>query len=143
LAPTAAWFVFHFNLKTYPWPEVIAKSDWTNAAFGENVPAEPPDSFHASSWSEAPLSLTNMPRSWLKPAVAVHRSAFAVSKIDWFAVAAQARRRYRVSTSHQLTPSLFWREYWRFEEAIALAIALLAVGQGVMTCWTSVALEAA
>src|SRR6266849_6605530 len=44
---------------------------WTKAAFGEKVPATPPDSFQ-------PLTtpLTVIARSWLYPPLDVHRSAF-------------------------------------------------------------------
>src|SRR5207247_10477821 len=79
LAAPAGRFLFHFSLNTYALPDARLYTACANAALGENVPAKPPDSFHATSWSAPPLTLTNMPRSWLKPALAVHRSALAPS----------------------------------------------------------------
>src|SRR5256885_16907522 len=74
-APDAAWFVFQRRLNVYVCPAVIRKTVWPNAALGENVPPNPPLSFHASNWGAPPLSLTWMPRSWFRPALAVNRSA--------------------------------------------------------------------
>src|SRR5205823_12705019 len=49
---------------------------WTKAAFGENVPANPPLSFQPTI-CPVPYAppLIRMPRSWLTPTCAVHRSA--------------------------------------------------------------------
>src|SRR5207247_8784417 len=79
LAAPAGRLLFHFSLNTYELPDARLYTACANAALVENVPAKPPDSFHATSWSAPPLTLTKMPRSWLKPAVAVHRSALALS----------------------------------------------------------------
>ena len=57
-------------------PAANEMTDWTAAAFGENVPAKPPLSFHPTTWPEPKVPpLTLMPMSWLRPALAVHRSA--------------------------------------------------------------------
>src|SRR2546427_101985 len=79
VAPAALVLVFHFTLKTYVLPELTLYTTCTKAAFGEKVPAEPPLSFQATSWSAPPFTLTKMPRSWLNPALAVQRSALADS----------------------------------------------------------------
>src|SRR6266851_1929832 len=97
------------------------------AALGEKVPAKPPDSYQATSLSPPPLSLTKMPRSWLKPALAVQRSALALSKSDWLAVGAQARRRLPASISCQLAPSLLARLYWLVDDALRAAGVEVAV----------------
>src|SRR2546428_12631339 len=58
-----------------------AATVWTNAAFGENVPAKPPDSFQPTMRpavpNPPPLILTQT--TWLMPRVCVHRSAFPLS----------------------------------------------------------------
>src|SRR5207245_11655948 len=58
-----------------------AATVWTNAAFGENVPAKPPDSFQPTMRPAVPKPppLILMPTSWLMPRVCVHRSAFPLS----------------------------------------------------------------
>src|ERR1700686_670918 len=63
--------VFHWRIK----PGVVFIGTGitlcTKAALGEKVPAKPPLSFHPRR-----LPLTQIAMSWLKPAFAVHRSAF-------------------------------------------------------------------
>ncbi|TMI97004.1 MAG: hypothetical protein E6H01_13510 [Bacillati bacterium ANGP1] len=59
---------------------------------GDAVPAKPPLSFHASGWPATdgyvvPTPVppdTVIPMSWLKPALAVHKSAFALTMSDPF-----------------------------------------------------------
>src|SRR5437763_839036 len=75
--PAAARLAFQRRLKAYWFPGVSVITDWRKAALGENVPAEPPDSFQPTSCGGQPLTLTKMARSWLMPAFAVHRSALA------------------------------------------------------------------
>src|SRR3984893_11026360 len=61
----------------------IGNVPWTYAALGENVPAKPPDSFQATICpGDWPLlaSATWIPMSWLKPALAVHRSMLPLSR---------------------------------------------------------------
>src|SRR5439155_21484304 len=105
-AASARRFDFHFSLNTYERPDARLYTACANAALGENVPAKPPDSFHATSWSAPPLTLTKMPRSWLKPAVAVHRSAFAPSTATSLDVGAMLRSSLLESTSDHVEPSL-------------------------------------
>src|SRR5581483_9817471 len=80
--PLSAWLVFQTSLAVYVVLAVTGITAPTNAAFGENVPFRPPLSFHASGWPAVvgkPVPLTMMPRSWLKPAVEVQRSALPPS----------------------------------------------------------------
>src|SRR5450759_1691018 len=111
VAPDALWFAFHFSLKTYVLAALIAYTPSTNAAFGENVPAKPPLSFHATSWSAAPLTLTKMPMSWLKPALAVHRSALPPSRTVALTPVNEGLTRRFASISVQVAPSLEPRLY--------------------------------
>src|SRR5438874_1772670 len=110
-AASARRFVFHFSLNMYELPDARLNTACANAALGENVPAKPPDSFHATSWSAPPLTLTKMPRSWLKPEVAVHRSAFAPSTATSLDVGAMLSSSLLASTSDQVEPSLRVSEY--------------------------------
>src|SRR5260370_25665954 len=77
----------------------------TKAALGEKVPANPPDYFHPTSVSGPPLSLTNMPRSWLKPGFAVQRSALPPSTAVVLAVGESVVLKCAASIACQLTPS--------------------------------------
>src|SRR6266478_6188558 len=81
----------------------------TKAALGEKVPAKPPDSFQATRTSAPPLSLTKMPRSWLKPAFAVHRSVLAPGATVTLSAA---------SMVCQVAPSELLSEYWLVETAL-------------------------
>src|SRR5258708_4384717 len=78
IVPVSAWVVFHCNLAVYGVPAATVITVCTSAALGENVPPKPPLSFQASGCpavvGNAP-PLTVMPRSWLKPALEVQRSA--------------------------------------------------------------------
>src|SRR5436190_20804769 len=104
LAAPAGRLVFHFSLNTYELPDARLYTACANAALGENVPAKPPDSFHATSWSAPPLTLTKMPRSWLKPAVPVHRSALALSTTTSLDVGVMLSSSRLASTSDQVEP---------------------------------------
>src|SRR5713226_4117771 len=81
MLPASLWFAFHCTLAVYEVPPATLTTVWTFAAFGEKVPPKPPLSFQASGWpvvvGNAP-PVTAIPRSWLNPAVEVHRSAFAL-----------------------------------------------------------------
>src|ERR1700732_4730833 len=78
----------------------------TSAAFGEYVPANPPLSFHATSWSGPPLVLTEMPRSWFNPAPDVQRSALPLRIASESWVGVKLSFRAVASTSVQATPLL-------------------------------------
>src|SRR5437867_7158697 len=112
-APPAGRLLFHFSLNTYELPDARLYTACANAALGENVPAKPPDSFHATSWSAPPLTLTKMPRSWLKPAVAVHRSALAPSTATSLDVGVTFSSSLLGSISDQAEPSLPDSQYCR------------------------------
>src|ERR1700682_5890066 len=60
-------------LTLYGVAAVIGSAHCANAALGEKVPPNPPLSFQATT-----LPLTEIPMSWLNPALAVQRSAFAL-----------------------------------------------------------------
>src|SRR5438105_9515636 len=96
IVPPGSWTLdFHLRLTWNPrWGSITV---WTKAALGEKVPPRPPLSFHAISCSGLPGSLMKMPRSWLKPLVAVHRPAFACTMASAFAVAGMSRARPVVS----------------------------------------------
>jgi hypothetical protein len=47
-APCAFLFAFHCSLMVYAVPAARGRTVCTKAALGEKVPANPPDSFHAS-----------------------------------------------------------------------------------------------
>src|SRR5690349_637493 len=64
---------FHTSVAVYAVPAVSGMTLSTNAALGENVPAKPPDSFHATT-----VLFIAMPMSWLNPATDVNRSALPV-----------------------------------------------------------------
>src|SRR6058998_2926904 len=112
-APGAFLLVFHLSLNAYELPLARLKAPCTKAALGEYVPAKPPDSFHATSWSAPPLTLTKMPRSWLKPAVAVHRSALAPSTATSLDVGATLSSSLLGSISDHAEPSLPDSQYCR------------------------------
>src|SRR6266446_3825212 len=76
----------------------------TKAALGEKVPAKPPDSFQATRASAPPVSLTKMPRSWLKPALAVQRSALAPSTAVALAAGESVVLKLAASMICQLAP---------------------------------------
>ena len=84
----------------------------TNAALGENVPANPPLSFHATS-VPVPYAppLTMMPMSWLKPAVAVHRSAPAEIAKLVSAAGDMVTFNAELSIACQAVPSLLCKTY--------------------------------
>src|ERR1700730_4248955 len=71
----AGWGLLAFQtmLTLYGVVAVIGSAHCAKAALGEKVPPNPPLSFQATT-----LPLTEMPMSWLNPALAVHRSAFAL-----------------------------------------------------------------
>src|SRR5207253_10809731 len=96
IVPPGSWTLdFHLRLTRNPrWGSITV---WTKAALGENVPPRPPLSFQAISCSGLLGSLMKMPRSWLKPLVAVHRSEFACTMASAFAVAGMSRTRPVVS----------------------------------------------
>jgi len=50
IVPGSGWLVFHWSLAEYGTPESTGMIACAYAAFGLNVPAKPPDSFHASGW---------------------------------------------------------------------------------------------
>src|SRR3984893_6724189 len=95
----------------------MGKVPWTYAALGENVPANPPDSFQATICpGDWPLlaSATWIPMSWLKPALAVHRSMLplsrAIESVAGVIVMASGVLEV-VSRSVQVAPSLLPRRY--------------------------------
>src|SRR5438132_418195 len=96
----------------------MAYTDSTKAALGEKVPALPPDSFQATSASAPPLSETKMPRSWFWPDCEVHRSALALSRVDWLTVGEAVSRSLAASISCQVLPSLLASVYWLVETAL-------------------------
>ena len=48
IEPGSDLFAFHCTFAVYAVPPTTGSAAWTNAALGENVPAEPPLSFQAS-----------------------------------------------------------------------------------------------
>src|SRR5438132_8709989 len=106
LTPGAGLFVFHCSLTRYGLPAFIGTTAWTKAAFGEKVPANPPLSFQATM-----LPLTLMPRSWLYPAVAVHRSALPPRMACEFTLGVIVNARLVESMSVQVLPLLPARWY--------------------------------
>src|ERR1700732_4821529 len=107
VAPAAGLFVFHWSRAVYCVDAATGIIAWTKAAFGEKVPAKPPDSFHATI-CPAPYEppVTKIPRSWLYPAAPVKRSAFALSSAAPLADGVNVIRAGPASRSDQLTPSL-------------------------------------
>src|ERR1700693_2037976 len=105
--PAAALFVFHCSLMVYVVPELRAWTAWTNAAFGENVPANPPLSFQATT-----VPLTVIAMSWLNPALAVKRSELPPMTAVLFADGVTVTLRLVLSMSIQVAPSLFVSVYW-------------------------------
>ena len=87
----------------------------TKAALGENVPAKPPDSFQDSGWpatvGNTPPPLTVMPMSWLKPALAVHRSALPLRMANELTDGVKLSDRLVLSIGCHATPSLPVSEY--------------------------------
>src|ERR1700694_1454470 len=79
---------------------------WTKAALGEKGPATPPDSFQ-------PLTtpLTVSARSWLYPALDVHRSAFALKIALELTFGVRVIESLVLSMSVQVAPSLPVRLY--------------------------------
>src|SRR5437773_2478629 len=131
LAAPAGRLLFHFSLNTYELPDARLYTACANAALGENVPAKPPDSFHATSWSAPPLTLTKMPRSWLKPAVAVHRSALALSTATSLADAVRLNASRLPSMSDHADPLLPCSLYCRELDALNGPLPATGVGDGV------------
>src|SRR5258708_4930636 len=78
----------------------------TKAAFGLNVPANPPLSFHALT---APPTVMAM--SWLNPLLAVHRSALPPMRITPAEGAVNETVRLVASMSFHVAPSLPVRVY--------------------------------
>src|SRR5881394_3244685 len=111
VAPEAFLFAFHSSLKTYVLPAVTTNKACTKAALGEKAPAYPPLSFHATSWSAPPFTLTKIARSWLKPALAVHRSAPPPSTTRPLVLGAKLSTRFVPSTNTHVPPLLFARWY--------------------------------
>src|SRR5438094_343555 len=73
-----ALLAFHWSLTVYVVPLATPNEPCTKAAFGDRVPPNPPDSFQVSGCPAEvgnPAPVTAMPMSWLKPALAVKRSA--------------------------------------------------------------------
>ena len=99
-------FVFHCSWIVYWVPAVMLNLVCANAAFGEKVPANPPLSFQAAT---APLTVTA--RSWLYPAVAVHRSALPESTASKFAAGLRLIDSTPGSMSIQVWPSLLGSAY--------------------------------
>src|ERR1700693_2831318 len=98
-------------------------------ALGENRPAKPPLSFHASGCpavvGNAPPEMA-IPRSWLKPALAVQRSEFPPIHAIESAVGVTVVDRPVPSMSCQVVPSLFCRWYW----SVLILLVTLAVETG-------------
>src|ERR1700737_1609943 len=107
VAPNAGLFVFHTSVTRYVTPAVIGTTVWTKAAFGLKVPAYPPDSFQATA-----EPLTAIPRSWLYPAVNVHRSAFPLTRARVSEDGVKVVDNRSGSISTQETPSLLGSVYW-------------------------------
>ncbi len=86
---------------------VTGVTAWTNAALGEKVPANPPLSFHATSWP-APYAppLTHRPMSWSTPAVAVQRSALPPRNAMPLTAGVNVEDNADASTSVQVVPLL-------------------------------------
>src|SRR5260370_25148761 len=104
-------------------------SVWTAAALGEKVPPAPPDSFHATMPAVAVDGLIQMPRSWLKPVFAVHRSALPVTMAMVLAVGVTLKLRLVPSTSCHVTPSLLGSEYcWRLGAVLRAGGVAVHVG---------------
>src|SRR5256885_9277207 len=105
-AEPSGLFVFHCSLMLWV-ATVSGIATLMYAAFGENVPAKPPDSFQATT---APSTL--MAKSWLKPALPVNRSALAViTAVEALATGTSAAR-FVASMSCQVAPLLLVSEYW-------------------------------
>src|ERR1700730_8741176 len=100
----AGWglLVFQTMLTLYGVVAVIGSAHGAKAAWGEKVPPNPPLSFQATT-----LPLTEMPMSWLNPALAVHRSAFALRIAVPLTLGVNAGRSTPVN--FQLVPSLLER----------------------------------
>src|SRR6266571_2691009 len=129
-APGAFLLVFHFSLNAYELPLARLKAPCTKAALGENVPAKPPDSFQATSWSAPPLTLAKMPRSWLKPALAVHRSALALSTATSLAGAVRLSASRLPSMSDHADPLLPCSRYCSELDALNGPLPVTGVGEG-------------
>src|SRR5713101_3029346 len=96
-----ARLAFHTRVAVYGTPAASGMTLSTNAALGENVPAKPPDSFHATT-----LPLTAIATSWLKPATEVNRSTLPV-RIECEATeGVNETVRLVASMGCQVTPSL-------------------------------------
>src|SRR6266571_1758161 len=107
----------------------------TKAALGENVPAKPPDSFQDSGWpatlgNAPPLTVT--PMSWLKPALAVHRSALPLRMAKELTDGVKLSARLVLSIGCHATPSLPVREYWLGLHALNELGAVAPVGVAVI-----------
>jgi len=106
----------------YNCPAVRVKAVCRNAALGANVPG-PPLSFQPSGCPAAvgkPGPLTMIPRSWLKLAVEVHRSEFAVPIVTQLNPGVKVTERgvapvpmiAELSIEVQVVPSLLLSWYW-------------------------------
>src|SRR5437660_10763813 len=88
-----------------------------------------------------------MPRSWLKPALAVKRSALALSRVDWLLLGEAVSRSLVASISCQVLPSLLGSVYWLVETALwvvgsglaglEMAARLPPTRLPSLTAWTS------
>src|SRR5207249_5858902 len=80
---------------------------WTKAAFGENVPANPPLSFQPTI-CPVPYAppLIRMPRSWLTPTCAVHRSALPDRRASELVFGVKLRLSLVASIGCQVVPLL-------------------------------------
>src|SRR2546422_666772 len=85
---------------------------WTKAAFGENVPANPPLSFQPTICPVPYVPpLTRIPRSWLTPACDVHRSALPERMAFELKAGVKLRPRVLASIGCQVVPLLPVRVY--------------------------------
>src|SRR5712692_1099673 len=116
----------------YVCPPVSETTCCRNAALGEKVPAKPPDSFQPSGCPAVvgnEVSVTTMPMSWLKPALAVKRSALAPVNTWQSTVGVKARVNENGSMTCQVLPLLLVSEYcW----VLTLSIGALAVGKNMI-----------
>src|SRR5713101_4158816 len=103
----------------------------TKAALGEKMPAKPPDSFQASGWPATvgkPVPLTMRPMSWLKPALAVNRSALPLRMANELTDGVKLSDSLLLSIVCQATPSLPVRGYWPGLHALSGWGAVVPVG---------------
>ena len=103
-------------------PALIGYTVSTKAAFGEKVPAKPPDSFQAATTGLPAPGVTWMPMSWLYPALKVQRSALALSRTFSVAVGVMVKARLLSSITCQVVPSLLGSRYWLWLTAVRAAL---------------------